>query len=253
MENYPEAVAKIANDYLDRVRLNLHAVPPSEQADFLNEIRAHIYDAYQQAAGEDEIARILAVLRNFGEPADVVADRLPAAMVREGAKRNLPLFILSGILIALFGVPMGFGGICVLTGLLAALTGLTIAFFAITGSTLLVGSVFMLIGLSRYFFPGVFDRLVEAGIIHMEGPFEFINQFAPAEQGMFFIIVASIILAAGLGMLWLGKRMLRGLRFLAMQLFDWARRLAQTLRKQFREYRTSSAAAMPDRFSTART
>jgi len=64
------------------------------------------------------VARILAVLRNLGEPAEVVAERLLGSFVRSGVKRLLPVRIAGGVLIALFGIPLGFGGAAVLTGLL---------------------------------------------------------------------------------------------------------------------------------------
>ena len=111
MENYPQVVEKIANDYLARVKSKLFLVPSSEQDEFLRELQSHLYEAYQQTSGDDDVARILTVLRNLGEPTDVVADRLPGAMVRSGSKRNLPLYILGGVFIAIFGIPIGFGGV----------------------------------------------------------------------------------------------------------------------------------------------
>ena len=121
MNSYPEAVAKIANDYLERVKSQLRLVPLREQNEFLAEIESHVYEAYQQTPGDDDIARILAVLRNLGEPAEVVYDRLPRTMARSGAKRNVPLYVIGGIFIALFGIPLGFGGLGVMIGILAKL------------------------------------------------------------------------------------------------------------------------------------
>jgi len=116
MNPYPEVVAKIAGDYMERVKSQLRLVSTQEQGDFLREIESHLYEAYQQMPGEDDVARILAVLRNFGEPAEVVSDRLPGALVRSGTKRNLPLYVAGGILIALFGLPLGSAGAGVLVG-----------------------------------------------------------------------------------------------------------------------------------------
>src|ERR1035441_2891775 len=87
MNNYPEVVAKIVSDYLERVKSQLRLVPAHEQGEFLREIESHLYEAYQQTPGEDDVARILAVLRKFGEPAEVVSDRLPGAMVRSGTRQ----------------------------------------------------------------------------------------------------------------------------------------------------------------------
>ena len=237
MENYPENVAKIANDYLDRVKSKLTVVPTSERDEFLREIQSHIHESWLQTPVEDDVARILTVLRNLGEPAEVVADRLPGAMVRSGSKRNLPLYIVGGIFIAFFGVPLGFWGISVLVGLLLALTGFVVAFFALAGTTLLAGSVIMVIGLSRFLFPPLLDRLIEIAAVDRNFPVEFVAQFSPADQGLMIVLVASVILAAGVGMLWLGKRMLLGLRFLFTLAFDWTRRAAQSIRKRFERER----------------
>ena len=87
--------------------------------------------------GEDDVGRILAVLRNLGEPAEVVADRLPDAMVRSGATRNLPLYIMGGILIAMFGIPLGLWRRGSAGGFLPfALAGIVIAYYATAGSIL---------------------------------------------------------------------------------------------------------------------
>jgi len=232
MSNYPEVVAKIVNDYLERVKLQLRLVSVQEQVEFLREIDSHLLEAYQQTPGEDDVARILEVLRKFGEPAEVVADRLPGAMVRSGTRHNLPLYIVGGIFIALFGLPLGSAGAGVLVGLLAALAGFLAAYYAVAGSLLLVGAVTMLVGLARILLPQLFDRLVALGYIQMGGPVgEFLDNFPPFYQGLLMILFASTFAAGGLGMLWLGRHMLRGLRFLFSLTFDWMRRVAQSARR----------------------
>jgi len=234
MSNYPDVVAKIVSDYLERVKSQLRLVPVREQNEFLREIESHVYEAYQQTPGVDDVARILAVLRNLGEPAEVVSDRLPGTMVRSGTKRNLPLYVVGGILIAMFGLPLGFGGLGVLVGLLAAAAGVLIAFYAAAGSITLVGSLVTLLGLIRFLAPHLFDRLVELGFIQLGGAVgEFLDQFSPTDQGLLMMLVGCVILAGGLGMLWVGKHLLRGLRFLFSLLFDRARRLAQTVRRKW--------------------
>jgi uncharacterized membrane protein len=67
-------------------------------------------------------------------------------MVRSGARRNLPLYVLAGITIALFGIPLGFGGVGVLAGLLIALIGVVFAYYMVTGSFLLVGAMLPVVG-----------------------------------------------------------------------------------------------------------
>jgi uncharacterized membrane protein len=235
MNNYPEVVAKIANDYLERVKSKLRLVPAREQDEFVKEIQSHLYEAYQQMPGEDDVARILAVLRNLGEPAEVVSDRLPGAMVRSGTRRNMPLYIVSGILIALFGIPLGFGGVGVLLGLLSALTGVVIAYYATAGSILLVGAALTLLGVTRLLLPQLWDQLLTLGFIQMNGPLaDFLEHFSVPDQGLLMILFAGVFVAGGLGMLWLGRHLLRGLRFLFSLVFDWTRRFAQSLRRRLR-------------------
>ena len=235
MENYPEVVARIANDYLERVRSQLRLVPARDRDEFVKELQSHVYEAYQQTPGEDDVGRILTVLRNLGEPAEVVADRLPGAMVRNGARRSLPLYIVGGIFIALFGVPLGFGGMGVLLGLLVALAGVVFAYYAVAGSVLLVGAVFALLGLIRVYGPGLWDKLVALGIIQLDGGVaEWLDQMSRSAQGFLMIVVACVFLASGLGMLRLGKYMVRGLRFLFSLVFDWVRRFGQGVGRQLR-------------------
>ena len=238
MENYPEAVNKIASDYLERVTGRLRAVPTQEREEFLRELRSHIFEAYRESANADEVSRILGVLRNIGEPADVVADRLPAAMIRSGSNSQIPLHVLAGLLLALFGLPLSFGGASVILGLLLALTGATAAFFAATGAVLFTGSIFLLLGVSRYSLPGLFDRLVERGFIRLNGPFELLNDLSASDQGLIFLLIATVCITAGIAMFWVGKRMIRGLLFIYSLVLDGARRVAQTILRKAREART---------------
>jgi uncharacterized membrane protein len=235
MSDYPEVVARIADDYLERVKAQLRLVPAPEQDEFLKEIHSHVYEAYQQTPGDDDVARIFAVLRNLGEPADLVADRLPDRMVRTGTSRNLPLYLAGGVFLALFGLPLGFGGIGVLLGLLGALVGLLVAYFALTGSVLLTGAVCLLLGLVRLFLPRLWDGLVAMGAIQVKsGLADVLDYLSGPEQALIILIIGALLAAAGLGMLWLGKHMFSGLRFLVRLAFDWMLRLAAGARRKLR-------------------
>jgi uncharacterized membrane protein len=236
MSGYPQPVASIANDYFERVKAQLRPVPASEQEEFLREIQSHVYEAYQQTPGEDHVARILGVLRNLGEPAEVVRDRLPDAMLRSGARRNLPFYILGGLFLALFGIPLGAGGVGVLFGLLAAVAGLLAGYFAVTGTTLLIGALFTLLGLLRLISPHLWDNLLAAGIIQMNGPpADFLDRFSPVDQGFVMILAGGILGVAGLSLLSMGKRLIRGLGFLSALSFDWTRRVAKAFRRKLRQ------------------
>lgn len=236
MSNYPDLVATITSDYLARLKAQLRLVPVAEQQEFLKEIESHIYEAYQQTPGDDELARILAVLRKLGEPADVVSDRLAESMMRSGTRRNLPLFVLGGIVIALFGLPLGFGGVGVLIGILGTLAGLLVAFYATSGAVLLTGALLAACGLARLYQPELWERLLRLGVIRMDAQVgDFMYQLSPGEQGVVMLMLGLVLLAAGVGMLRLGKHLVRGLRFLGSLVFDWMRQTAQRVRSKLRQ------------------
>jgi uncharacterized membrane protein len=241
MNEYPDVVAAITNDYLWRVKAQLRVLSPAEQNDFLREVDSHLHDAYDQTPGEDNVARILAVLRNFGEPADVVADRLPGAMARKGVKRNLPLYIIGGFFIALFGIPLGFGGFGVLLGLLAALAAMLIAYYALAGSLFLTGAVIMMLGAARVLAPDFWDSNIQI----QAGPFgDFLQTLSPTDEGLLLVMFACFFLAAAWGLFRAGKHILRGLRFLFDLTFDWMRRFAKTIRQKL-DRRAQNAPAAP--------
>lgn len=231
MDNYPEAVALIANDFLERVKVHLRPLPLREQDEFLKELQSHLFEAYQHTPGEVDVARMLTVLRNLGEPAEVVADRLPDAMARSGARRNLPLYVVGGILIALFGIPLGFGGMGVLVGLLAALASLVVAYYAVAGSFFVTGAALMLVGVVRLILPDLWNRLVLNGYIQTNG---FFDQLPSSLAAIIAILLASAFLACAWYMLRFGKHILRGLRFVTILVFDRTRRLAQSVRRKLR-------------------
>ena len=235
MQDYPEVVAKIATDYLQRLKSNLHRVPTHEQMEFLKEIQSHIYEAFQNGRGEDDVQRILSVLRKLGEPSEVVADRLPQAMVRSGTKRNFPLYVMGGILLALFGIPLGFAGIGVVVGVLCALAGILIAYYAMAGSAVLVGAIGMLLGLSRIYQPELFDKLVSSGVIQLDTQAaQFLDLFSTPTQGSMMILIGMAFAGSGFGMLWLGRYLFRGLRFLYGFISEWTPQLFGKIRRMVR-------------------
>jgi uncharacterized membrane protein len=255
MHNYPEAVLRIIDDYVDRVKSRLGPLPREEQDEFLREIRSHLYEAYQQAQEEqdaaDGVARILGVIRRFGEPSEVVADRLPETMVRSGAKRSLPMRVIGGILIALFGIPLGFGGVGVMLGIVAAIGALVVAYYAAAGGILLGAASMLIFGLTRVYQPELFNRLIIAGIIQIDPPVrDLFEQFSAADQGYILILFGTIFAACGIGMVWFGRYVLRGVRFLFTLIFDQLRRGAQSLRRKAPAFQRPEFLANRDRHGT---
>jgi uncharacterized membrane protein len=245
MIRYSEVVDKIVEDYLHRLRLQLHRVPASDVDEMVEEIRSHIHESYGAESHGDEVDRILAVLKRLGEPADVVAERLPDAIVTAGKTRKLPLYILAGILIGFFGLPLGFGGVAVLVGVLAAITAAMIAFFASAAALVLIGLFGVGLGLLRLFRPEFWDQLVERGFIHVGEPVaQFLDLLSPAGQGLALVLFFLVVAACGLGLLWLGKYMLQGLKFLFNLVLEKGKTLAkkrpQRLISRARVFRTAA-------------
>lgn len=235
MSDYPPAVAAIVADYLDRVRALVPQAAVLERDDLLKELQSHVYEAYQQTPRGEEVAGILSVLRRLGEPADVVSDRLSQAIVRSGTARLLPLQILGGIVIALFGIPLGFAGVATLAGMLLSLAAVVASYYAVVGSVLLTGAVFMALGFVRVFGPELWDRLQALGIVQMD-PYttEFLDHLSPASQGVLMILLGTLCIAIAIVMVWLGRYLVRGLRFLFVLAWDGMRRLAQSARGALR-------------------
>jgi len=231
MNNYSDAVEKIVDNYMDRLKLRLRSVPTAERDEFLQEIRSHIYESYLQSGEGDDVTRILAVLGKLGEPAEVVSDRLSETMLSSGTRRKFPLHIVAGIFIAVFGIPLGFGGVAVLAGILVALTGVLVSFYATMAAAFLVGAVFLVLGLTRIYEPAVWDRFLAYGIIQMSGPAAGIfDQLTPLGQGALMIALSGVFIVFGMVLLWLGKYLTRGLRFMFTLIFDWVRKLAARAR-----------------------
>lgn len=214
MNVYPEAVAQIVEDYLVRLRAELATVPSQECSEILGEIESHIYESYQGAEGTNDLARILNVLRRIGTPAEVAGGALGTALVSAGTHRSLPFYVVSGILITLFGIPLGVGGVAVLLGALGALIGLVLAYYATVGAVMVLAGAFVLIAGTVAWYPTLWERLGDLGLVRLPSPLiHFLQSLSPKEEGLLFLILATICVAIGLGMLRIGRHLMRGLRF----------------------------------------
>jgi len=219
--HFPPSIEKIVADYMDRLSVRLRGMPDSDRQDFLNEIRSHIFESYLQGGVDDEIDRILAVLRRLGEPDEVISSRMPQTISRVGQQRKAPLYILAGILIALVGVPLGLGALGVLIGMLAALFGLMVGYFAAAVSFSVAGFIGAVVSAVALFAPDVIvsiNRLAGSEVVHL-GP------FSPAAAGLIGLVVSLILAALGLLMLWSGRYLWRGFRFVVNLIVTNVRRI----------------------------
>jgi uncharacterized membrane protein len=216
-QKYSPSAQAVINDYLDRLKYRLAGFPPVDREDLLREIGGHIDEAFAVETGGDEIERLLRVLRRLGEPADVISERMSPAMVKLGKKKGLPFYILSGILIALFGLPLGVGAVGVLIGVLAAILGLLVAYFAAALSLLVSGVIGMIVSVILMMDPTIIERINLAfggrENIHLIFPNGLLH--LPPQTEAFISLILCIILA-GLGalMLWGGRYLLRGIGYL---------------------------------------
>jgi len=232
MSHYPEVVEKIVQDYLQRVGIQLQRFPNSDQEDVLKELSSHIFESYCAGTNSEPVGRILEVLRKLGEPADVVAEKLQESLLSLRKLKKVPLSVLGGIVVGMFGLPLGFAGVAVLLGASGAVLGLVAAFFATATLLLVTGVMGMGLGLLRMLNPDLWDQLVAQGFIQVHGRVgQFFDLLSPAAQGGLLVFIFMAVAAAGLGMLWLSKRILRGLRFFFDLMLDRARTLLKKRRR----------------------
>jgi uncharacterized membrane protein len=210
--------AQIVDNYLERLRKGLRGIPAKDQEDLVKEIHSHIYEAYRADPTPDDVARVLKVLDKLGEPADVISARMPEVMISVGKKKKLPLLILAGALIAFFGVPLGLSGIGLVAGVIITLVGLILAFYIMAFSLILTGWLAAVVLVIRLFVPGFLDPWMDIYPLVSD----------PTLNLVIYIAGALLIAGLGFGMLWLGSRMLRGVRFvfrlLIAKIKDWRKR-----------------------------
>lgn len=212
--------AQIVDNYLARLRAGLRGIPAKDQDELVREINSHIYESFRNDPTPDEVARVLKVLDKLGEPSAVISARMPEAMVTLGKKRKLPFLILAGALIAFFGVPLGLGGLGAAVGLIIALLGLVLAFYAVAFSLILAGWLSAVVLAVRAFKPGFLDPYMDIYPLVAD----------PTLNIVIYILGALLMAAVGFGMLWLGTRLMRGIRFvfrlLVQKIKTWRQRKA---------------------------
>jgi len=202
-------VAQIVDNYLERLKKGLKGLPAKDRDELAKEINSHIYESFRNDPTPDEVARILKVLDKLGEPADVISARMPEAMVTLGKKRRLPFLILAGLLIAFFGVPLGLGGLSAAVGIIIGVLAVIVSFYIVAFSLILAGWLSAVLLIVRLVVPGFLDPWVNIYPLVPDPTFNIV----------IYIVGALVLSAIGFGMLWLGSRMMRGVRFVFRLLF----------------------------------
>jgi uncharacterized membrane protein len=220
-------VAQIVDNYLERLKKGLKGIPAKDQNELVKEINSHIYESFRNDPTGDEVSRILKVLDKLGEPAEVISARMPEAMVTLGKKKKLPFLILAGVLIAFFGVPLGLGGLGAAIGLIIGVLALVVSFYIVAFSLILAGWLSAMVMIIRIFSPGFLDPWINVYPLVSD----------PTFNAIIYIVGALLMAAVGFGLLWLGSRMMRGVRFVFRLLFDKV--------KNWRKRKPSTAAVQP--------
>lgn len=228
---YPKAVELIVADYLDKLRMHVKALPPGDREEMLREIESHIFESYLNEPGDDEVDRILRVLRKLGEPADVMAARVPDTMVAMGKRKNAPYYVLLGVVIALFGLPLGLGGLSVVLGLVVTLLALVLAYFVTAGSFVLAGLAGAIASVIHLLDPTFFDRAFRAmgapGARFFDVPGVVLH---PQLEGIVVLFVSLLMIGLGILMIWAGRKIPRGLLLLANRAWEAVKKWARTSR-----------------------
>ena len=203
-------VAQIVDNYLARLKKGLRGFSAKDQEELVKEIHSHIYESFRNDPTENEVDRILKVLDKLGEPANVISARMPEAMVTMGKKKKLPFLILAGLLIAFFGVPLGMSGLGLAVGLIIGVLALVLSFYIVAFSLILTGWLSAVVMIVRIFSPGFLDPWIDIYPLVPD----------PTLNTVIYIFGALLIAALGFGLLWLGSRLMRGVRFVFRLLFE---------------------------------
>lgn len=213
-------VAQIVDNYLERLKKGLKGIAVKDQEELVKEIHSHIYESFRNDPTEDEVARILKVLDKLGEPASVISSRMPEAMVTLGKRKKLPFLILAGVLIAFFGIPLGSSALGLAVGLIIGVLALVLSFYIVAFALILTGWLSAVIMIIRLFRPEFLEPYMDIYPLVSD----------PTFNTIIYIIGALLIAAIGLGMFWLGTRMMRGIRFVFRLLFakvrNWRKKAA---------------------------
>ena len=211
--DFSEPVGKIVDNYLRKLKTHLKGLPANDQEELVKEIRSHIYDSFRSDATENEVDRILKVLDKLGEPADIISSRMSPAMMKMGKKKKLPLYILAGITIALFGVPLGLGGISLLLAFFLTILTLVFSYYLIAGSLLICGWLGMIVSILVFINPNFLDFL---------GPEVQLSPLTPDPtlNAVISLALSVVLSVVGIVLIWLGKYMMRGIRFLFHLTFE---------------------------------
>lgn len=223
---FSEHVDKIVNNYLKRLKSYLKGLPEQDKEELVKEIHSHIYESFVNDPTENEIDRILNVLNKLGEPSNVISSRVSTAMVSMGKKQKLPFYILAGILIALFGLPLRITGISVLICIIVTVCILILAYYMTAIVLVISGAVGAIASIIRIIDPYFLTEYIQIYDIIPD----------PRVGSILGLITSILIVGLGFGMIWLGKYMMRGIKFLFKLTLDRTKESRNKRRQEAMNY-----------------
>ncbi len=131
-------------------------------------------------------------------------------MVSMGKKKNRPLYILAGVFIALFGLPLGIGGVAVLFGFVITLLALIFSYYVVAFSLILAGWIGAIISVIKIINPYFLDSYIDWTPIVSD----------PTLNGVITLSVSLITAALGILLFWFGRYIMRGIKFLISLPFE---------------------------------
>ncbi len=207
---FSETVDKIVENYLNRFKERLKSFPEQDRDELVKEIQSHIYESFTNDPTENEVERIFNVLDKLGEPAEVISSRMPEAMVSMGKEKKRPLYILAGVLIALFGLPLGLGGVAVLFGFVITLLALIFSYYVVAFSLTLAGWIGAIISVIKIINPYFLDSYIDWTPIVSD----------PTLNSVITLSVSLITAVMGILLFWFGRYIMRGIKFLISLPFE---------------------------------
>lgn len=197
-------VEKIVQDYLNQIGSCLKDLPKQEKEELIRELYSHIYEAYDSDPTEDEIERISNVFEKMGEPTEVFSTKIPSALKKISKQRKFPLFYLSALLIAILAFPLGLSGTVLLLCIAIFVPILVFVYYLLASVFLVTGPLFAIASVIQIVDPNYLSEYIKM--------FDMISNRRVG--GIVGLISSILLIAIGLGLFRLGRRIFRGIRFL---------------------------------------
>lgn len=80
--------------YFRKVDLLLAKIPVDQRKSIRNELESHVFEGVQEQTGGNDLEKLEAVLKDLGEPGEIVPPMIASVMIKTAKNSNNPLDIL---------------------------------------------------------------------------------------------------------------------------------------------------------------